>query len=1409
MKNTAKARKFTIYPATAILFLLMTFVFTGSIAAKEAAYKSGELLVQLRSGTDIQQVTSTLKSAKLQSQKLLSARMNIWLVTFDEQQISGIAALKSVKQHPDVQNVQFNHFVTRRNTIPNDTQYTTQWALNNLGQTGGVVDADIDAPEAWDISTGGQTATGEDIVIAVIDGGVDLDHPDLNFWKNTGEIPGNSIDDDGNGYVDDVDGWNAYQSSGNIPNDDHGTHVAGIAAAIGNNGVGVSGVNWGASVLPVAGSSGQESVVIEAYGYVLEMRQRYNESGGTAGAFIVVTNASFGVDFGDPADFPLWCAIYDSLGSAGILNCGATANLGINVDNQGDVPTACPSPFMIAVTNTTHTDSKNNGAAFGQINIDLGAPGTGILSTLPFNSYGSLTGTSMATPAVAGAIALMYSAASAEIIQAYHDEPAEIALQFREFLLNGVDPIPALDGITATGGRLNVNNSLQLVQLFSLAGFSIVPGELSFGPVEIGFSDTLSLIIRNSTDSNTSFDILSDTTISDFYPLSNNLTVNANSRDTLQIVFSPSEPGEISALLTISNPDTVMTTPLSGSGLAYPVMAVDSSSMTIFAKPGETVSRNLAIANQNIPGGEALRWTAFEMPLPASAGSKHQKPQPRQSFAERNGNNPVTVNRARRAQKIGDPRVIFFEDDMENGINNWTTEILDGASDDLWHRSESASNSPVTSWWCADEIAGNYNTGNRIKTALVSPTIDLTSAVAPVTLSFYETYNTEEGWDFCMVDLSIDGGLTWQTVRDGLSGNSGGWLESAVDLSAFAGETVQFRYHFDSTDDFSNDFPGWRVDDVRISDSNVDVYSWLQINPFTGVLQPEATENIAIEIDANGLVAGTYPAQIRITGNDPDVPEVTIPVELVISEIAIFDVAVNLNFTNGVSFDTLKFGTASDASDFFDTAYDLYAPPQPPGGAFDARFRTPTDDLRRDFRKTNLQGDTIVWRMRFSPGSNGLMTVSWQPGDLPKSGSFRMKDVTGGQLLDLDMRLKSEFTDNLSIGQYYVEYIADGSSAHAALSADGWNLVSLPLAAPDPNYQQLFPNATPGSLYGYDGVYVTGDSLAIGVGYWLNFANRDTAAISGSLIDTATLHLQKGWNLIGGISHDIPLNEIADPAAVIVPGTLYGFNGVYGASDVIRQGRGYWINAVDSGEIFLQAPSAKLGKSIVPPKTMSGDALSKAAKLQVQSGNVSQTLYFNATIDDRIDRRSFSLPPLAPVGFDARFAGDVFAVTTAEATIRLQNNGNPVTVTPENLPLANGDSFILEELLGTAVVATHSLQNGQPLQISSRAVTQLALRKVTATLPTAFAVEQNYPNPFNPATEIRFALPGASDVEITIYNALGQKVNTLVNRKFDAGFHSVKWNGTDERGSGVSSGIYFYRVSAGAFSSVKKMLLVK
>jgi hypothetical protein len=216
--------------------------------------------------------------------------------------------------------------------------------------------------------------------------------------------------------------------------------------------------------MAIRGSSGDESTVIRAYSYVFDQRKLYNETNGEKGAFVVATNASFGVDFGQPENFPLWCGIYDSLGTLGILNAGATANRSINVDLVGDIPTACQSPYMIAVTNTTRNDTKNFGAAFGAKNIDLGAPGTDIMSTVPTDNYTSQTGTSMATPHVAGAIALMWSVASVEMLEIYkHVDPAKVALTMRELLLKNVDQIPALDTITSSGGRLNLFKAVNAV----------------------------------------------------------------------------------------------------------------------------------------------------------------------------------------------------------------------------------------------------------------------------------------------------------------------------------------------------------------------------------------------------------------------------------------------------------------------------------------------------------------------------------------------------------------------------------------------------------------------------------------------------------------------------------------------------------------------------------------------------------------------------------------------------------------------------------------------------------------------------------------------------------------------------------------------------------------------------------
>jgi len=164
--------------------------------------------------------------------------------------------------------------------------------------------------------------------------------------------------------------------------------------------------------------------------------------------------------------------MYDSLGVHGILSCGATANLNINIDVSGDVPTACPSEYMIAVTNTTRSDAKNSGAAYGLTTIDLGAPGTSILSTNVNSTYTNKTGTSMATPMVTGAIALMYAAADTTRLSFYKSNLTTGTLMFRDVLFNGVDSISALQGITVTGGRLNVFNAV--VEISS----PIVPVEL-------------------------------------------------------------------------------------------------------------------------------------------------------------------------------------------------------------------------------------------------------------------------------------------------------------------------------------------------------------------------------------------------------------------------------------------------------------------------------------------------------------------------------------------------------------------------------------------------------------------------------------------------------------------------------------------------------------------------------------------------------------------------------------------------------------------------------------------------------------------------------------------------------------------------------------------------------------------
>ncbi|HOY48618.1 MAG TPA: S8 family serine peptidase [Flavobacteriales bacterium] len=452
-----------------ILFLLFFGLLLNLVNAQSNNIP-GEFLVQLKGKHSAALIERNMAinhpEWEMKATRLLSARFHIWLFT----SLPGDDAekLSYLSKDSKVVLAQHNHQVQLRSTVPNDPSFTQQWALNNTAQSGGTAGADIQAEDAWDITTGGLTTSGDTIVVAVIDGGFQLNHPDLvqNIFVNRLEIPGNSIDDDGNGYVDDVNGWNAYDDNGTIPSDQHGTHVSGIIGARGNNNIGIAGVNWAAKILPIAGSSGDEATVVAAYAYAAEMRIRYNESNGLEGAYVVSTNASFGVDQGDPADYPIWCSFYDTLGTYGILNAGATANANFNIDQTGDIPTACVSQFLIAVTNSTNADVKYNSAGYGVVSIDIASPGTAIYSTVTNSNYGNLTGTSMATPHVAGAIGLMYGAACEELIAESKSNPASVALAMRNYLLDGAEQLSSLNNLVDGSRRLNLLGALQQVQSY-------------------------------------------------------------------------------------------------------------------------------------------------------------------------------------------------------------------------------------------------------------------------------------------------------------------------------------------------------------------------------------------------------------------------------------------------------------------------------------------------------------------------------------------------------------------------------------------------------------------------------------------------------------------------------------------------------------------------------------------------------------------------------------------------------------------------------------------------------------------------------------------------------------------------------------------------------------------------------
>jgi subtilisin family serine protease len=781
-------------------------------------------------------------------------------------------AIEKLKRNPHVAYAEPNYILTA-DVVPNDPRFPELYGMLNTGQTGGTADADIDADQAWGVSRG-----SHDVIVGIIDTGIDYNHPDIaaNIWTNPGEIPGNLVDDDGNGFVDDLHGYD-FVNNDPDPFDDngHGTHCSGTIGGVGNNGVGVAGVNWQVSLMGLkflsGAGSGSTADAVRAVEYSTMMGVDLTSNSWGGGGFSQT--------------------LYDAVAAAGAANIAFVAAAG-NDGTDNDVSPHYPSnydlPNVISVAATDHNDAKASFSNWGATTVDLGAPGVNILSTLPGNSYGQLSGTSMATPHVSGVCALIRSVA-----------PGVPVAQLKNILLSSVDHIASMNGRVVSNGRLNA--------FFAIAEpDDVPPGAIADLATSDAGSNTMVLNwtatgddgaagTANSYDVRYSASPINDGNFAAATRAGNAPTPSAaGSAETMEVHgLAPSttyffavkaadewgNPGPISNIAT-------------GLTLPPPVGSLTPGSISESLLTGQTADHTASLANIG-PGtldftiptpslGEPLAVA----PEPLLLGKGEEDPRSGPPVIEGSGGPDAFGYRWSDSDEPGGPAFAWME------ISGTGTPVAATGDD---------STSPAIALGFDFPFYGTFFNSVRVSsngflsftsssTAYQNQPLPNSGApdnlVAPfwddldpggATHIYFQSFGNRAVIEWTGMPRYQETGsaLTFQAILE----TSGSITYQYLILAGTLNSATVGIQNAAKTDGLAVAFNQSYLHDnlaVRIAA----IPQWLSVTPTSGRLHAGESIPLAVHIDAAGLEGGTYPGNINVQTNDPDHPVLTLAVSL-------------------------------------------------------------------------------------------------------------------------------------------------------------------------------------------------------------------------------------------------------------------------------------------------------------------------------------------------------------------------------------------------------------------------------------------------------------------------------------------------------------------------------------------------